>query len=384
MNNRDQKTTFKLKLLVVDHSGEPGGGQLGLLRYLQQVSTFERSLLLLEGGSLVDKFRGTGVPVRVLPGSGGKLSVLGKVATVRRIIRDSEPDIILANSLRAGILVSLLLGVRATRVYYLREGLSQKEISGLKRALVLGALIQRFQGFLANSRWTAATLTPRLHSHRPVEIAYPISGVEPVNRAESQSAGDLSGRADQPLGILFLGRLAPWKGVHVLIAAADELARRGLAEKFAVTIVGGPVFADPGYEARLRQEASNSAASITFTGHLDDISEQLKKNDVLAHCSLDPEPFGQVIVQGMNAGLLVVATRDGGPGEIIVDGVTGILVEANDPIALADVLQNSINNRQYVATISVKAEIAAEEYSDAKMARLYESGLVRIHSEARR
>lgn len=383
-NNNDQNPDQPLKLLVVDHSGEPGGGQLGLLRYLKQASLFERSVLLLEGGRLVERLSSTGVPVEVLNGGGGKFAALGKIGKVRKFIRLSRPDIILSNSLRSGIVVSLLVGVKATRIYYLREGLSYGEISGPKRTLVLRFLLPQFEGFLANSEWTAATLPQWLRKRKPVEIAYPISGIQPDQEDVGRVRHEDVERIPSSLGILFLGRLAPWKGVHVLIAAAAELANRGLADKFHVTIVGGPVFADPGYETRLHEKAEISAASIDFTGHVSDISAQLAQHEVLAHCSVDPEPFGQVIVQGMNAGLVVVATRGGGPSEIIDDGITGILVSANDVTELANQLETLIIDRELVASISTKGKMAAKSYSDAKMAAMYESGLTRIHSTARR
>jgi len=58
--------------------------------------------------------------------------------------------------------------------------------------------------------------------------------------------------------------------------------------------------------------------------------------DIYVHPSLLPEPFGLVVIEAMAAGKAVVATAHGGPCEIIEDGVSGYLIEPNNPQALAE------------------------------------------------
>jgi glycosyltransferase involved in cell wall biosynthesis len=60
--------------------------------------------------------------------------------------------------------------------------------------------------------------------------------------------------------------------------------------------------------------------------------------DVLVHASITPEPFGQVVIEGMSVQLPVVASRGGGPEEIITDGVDGLLYPRGDVAALAEIL----------------------------------------------
>jgi glycosyltransferase involved in cell wall biosynthesis len=52
-----------------------------------------------------------------------------------------------------------------------------------------------------------------------------------------------------------------------------------------------------------------------------------------------PEPFGRVVVEGMAAGLAVIATDQGGPTEVIDNGVNGLLVPPGDVNALARALR---------------------------------------------
>jgi glycosyltransferase involved in cell wall biosynthesis len=61
--------------------------------------------------------------------------------------------------------------------------------------------------------------------------------------------------------------------------------------------------------------------------------------DILVHASITPEPFGQVVVEAMASNVPVVAAAEGGPGEILTDGVDGLLYPAGDVDALAEALR---------------------------------------------
>src|SRR4030095_17066617 len=72
-----------------------------------------------------------------------------------------------------------------------------------------------------------------------------------------------------------------------------------------------------------------------FTGFRRDIPELIQLLDVVVHASVEPEPFGRVIAEGMAMGKPVVAAMNGGPLEIIRDGQTGFLVPSGDLEKLA-------------------------------------------------
>ena len=72
---------------------------------------------------------------------------------------------------------------------------------------------------------------------------------------------------------------------------------------------------------------------------------ELAEVDALVHASVIPEPFGRVIVEGMAAGLPVVAAGAGGPDEIVTDGVDGLLYPPGDVGELAVTLQRVATDR---------------------------------------
>lgn len=79
-------------------------------------------------------------------------------------------------------------------------------------------------------------------------------------------------------------------------------------------------------------------AEVDFTGFREDIPRILRSLDICT-VSSSSEGFSLTTVQALAAGVPVVATRSGGPEEIIEDGHTGILVPTGNPEALAEAIR---------------------------------------------
>ena len=69
---------------------------------------------------------------------------------------------------------------------------------------------------------------------------------------------------------------------------------------------------------------------MRFRGFREDVWPELARLDVLVHASTIPEPFGTVVLEGMAAGLAVMAPDQGGPAAVIEDGRTGRLFRMGD------------------------------------------------------
>ena len=143
---------------------------------------------------------------------------------------------------------------------------------------------------------------------------------------------------DVPL-IGMVGRVAPWKGQHVFVEALAQVIQQhpdvyGVIAGLAEELDG------PGYVLQVRQRADELglAERLRIVGHRNDVPQVLAALDCAVHCSVRPEPFGRVIIEGMAARLAVVASNAGGAAEIIQDGVNGLLTPPGDAIALANAL----------------------------------------------
>ena len=135
------------------------------------------------------------------------------------------------------------------------------------------------------------------------------------------------------------GRISPWKGQHIFVEALARV--RETHPAVHGVIVGLAEEADgPGYAGRVQAqaEALGLGRHLRMAGFRSDMPQVLRAADVVVHCSVKPEPFGRVIIEGMAAGRPVAASALGGAAEIISDGVDGLLTPAGDAAALAAAL----------------------------------------------
>lgn len=329
------------------HSAAPSGAELALLRAAELwADDLNLTVVFGSSGPMVERFSAAGIRTLVEPLPGTAVSMRrqsgarSKVAAVvilltyairlRRVLRRGAYNLIVAGSLKSviyGRLASFGLGVRF--VWSCHDRISREYLG--PAAVIYARLLPRIvDGVVANSRSTLDTLRigsrPALICPPGVALVGGTQGPRPVHAEIRQVA--------------ILGRLTPWKG------QAEGLRAFAAAEQpqLALHIVGGALFGEDDYAEILRQLATSLgiADRVTFHGHVDGASDLLDEVDLLLHTSVIPEPFGAVVVEGMAHGCVVVATRPGGPAEVIADGRNGFLVSAGDVSAMAAAIRRVV------------------------------------------
>lgn len=143
---------------------------------------------------------------------------------------------------------------------------------------------------------------------------------------------------ERPL-ILFVGNMIEGKGQEVAIAAFNRIA--ALYPNARLRFVGGDMGLEKNrqFTARLKQEAADGPVPkrIEFVGATNDVSPHYVHAYAALNCS-ESESFSITCLDGSAAGLPMVATRCGGPEEIVEDGNTGFLVPVGDAEAVAEKL----------------------------------------------
>ncbi len=165
-----------------------------------------------------------------------------------------------------------------------------------------------------------------------------------------------------------LGNIRPAKAYDVLIRAIAAL--RDDFPELHVIIAGHQ---KPALMIELQRlmEDLDIASRFHFIGFHDDSAAFLSELDVFVLCSTS-EGFSISTVEAMAAGLPVLATRCGGPEEIVTDGVDGMLVEAGSPQALAEGLKGLLTQpdlQQSLATVA--RQTATEKFSEQAMLQRY-------------
>jgi len=108
--------------------------------------------------------------------------------------------------------------------------------------------------------------------------------------------------------------------------------------------------------------------SIRMVGKQANIPEWMQAMDVVVHAS-DREPFGLVVAEAMFLGKPAMATVPGGPGEMVRDGENGLLVSHGDAKALADAIENFLQDPDFAAACGHRAHKSALEFDSSLYAR---------------
>jgi len=165
-----------------------------------------------------------------------------------------------------------------------------------------------------------------------------------------------------------VGRLVAQKGYDVLLAAAKMV----LAQRSDVhfVIVGSGELADS------LQDTANQmgiADHVCFTGARRDVEEILASMNLFVSSSLW-EGLPTVILEAMAAHVPVIATRVSGTGELVEEGVTGILVAPGDPAGLAVAILSSMASPESAQAMAARAsEFALAHFDIRAVARQHEA-----------
>lgn len=383
------------RVLFVDHAAVLSGAELALLDIARHFRRTSR-VVLFEDGPFRKRLEEEDVAVDViaapesvtsvtragglwddLKASFGVLKLAWKLAR-----RACSYDVLHANSQKA-MVVSALAGALARRpvVWHLHDLMNADHFSTLHRVVTTQAANALVTRVIANSQATREAFVRNGGAPSKVRVVY--NGIRST-AFETESASETniapSSATDTPemvsqkrnkrctleltasdlvddapvVGVF--GRLAPWKGQHVLIEALRELPYAH------ALVVGAPLFEnDHPYEQKLRAQAAHLGMEdrVHFLGFRDDVPHLMHACDVVAHTSVDAEPFGRVVVEGMMAGRPVVAARAGGPQEIVESGVTGLLVPPGDPEALAAALRKVLEQPERARALAAEGRRVA-------------------------
>ncbi len=378
--SRESPVSARRRVLILTHVGEAGGAELKMMSLCLAV---QGEVLLFQSGPIEKLLEERQIPYSVCAGSNAVLGVRRDAALARIVravpgalsmvhdlaVKAKSFDVVVCVSQKSFVLASLAKSfMRRPLVWFMNDILTPEHFSpSLIRLLTH---LSRFSAdhIVVNSQaGMAAWLTAGGRKQR-VSIIY--SGTsEKWCAAQLQDHERIEEyrRRYRPDGaplVGMFGRICAWKGQDVFLRALAQLPGvRGL-------IVGGALFGDEEYLAQLKALARDLGieSRVTFTGQVRDPMTHMAICDVVAHCSTAPEPFGQVISQGMLAGRPVVATDAGGVPEVVAHGETGLLTPMKDADALAAAIRRYLENPVWARHIANAGKASAEErFTDRTM-----------------
>jgi glycosyltransferase involved in cell wall biosynthesis len=337
-----------IRVVYLDHCARLSGAELALLRLLPALTDIDRHVILGEDGPFLAALNGRGFSTEVLPlGESARnlrkertsirgVSGLALLASARHVrvlarrLRVLKPDLIHTNTLKAAVYgLAAARIARIPAICHLRDRIDSDYLPPTAVRALRVYIPRMCDAVIANSAATLATLHVRNAGLlRPVVPSFVIyDPYDPNLSPEGQP------HESRPFTIAFVGRIAPWKGQLIFVEAFAKAFGGGDAIGL---IVGAALFGEDKYEqeVRCRIDTLGLSERLKMLGFREDVPQILRQVDCLVHASILPEPFGQVVLEGMAQGLPVIASNAGGPAELVIDGKTGLLTAPGDMMAL--------------------------------------------------
>lgn len=357
-----------------------GGSTIALYELIKGLNKtcYEPIVLFLVNNKYLDKFEALGIKTITIDRSKSqrqpkKRNVLTKniyhlrlwlldlteVLQLIRIIKREKVDLVHLNSAFDRSIMAAALMTSTPQVCHLR-----RFVKGRKLAIVIGYL-QRFSD--------AALYTTQAIADNYLNVGTDIkkSAVvyEPIDFEKFSLARDLnvvrdefSINADDYI-IANVGRITPWKGQQYFLEALAGLVKQYPNIKALIVGEPGNTHADKNYSKLLHDTVQQLSLQdhVIFTGRRDDIAEIMAVSNVIVHSACEPEPFGLVIAEAMAAGTPIIATRGGGPSEIIEDGETGLLVPMKNAALMQEAIEKLLRSPSWATEMAAKAQARVRE-----------------------
>ena len=399
------------RVVYLDHIARLSGGEIALMRLLTHLQSVNPHVILGEDGPLATRLQQAGVSVEVLPiapsardlrrnsvrlglSAGAPLSALHTLTYIARLalrLRALRAEVVHTNSLKAGVYGSLAAKAAGVPVvWHVRDRIAEDYIPRSAVRLVRTLIRHLADGVIANSTATLQTLPADVRGDGDggrnggrgsggLSWVIPASVQAPDGTRTPADRRALSGGAD-PATFGMLGRIAPWKGQDLFLRAFAAAFPAGAEEAI---VVGAAMFGEEGYERELHALAQSLgiAERVEFRGFREDVWPELGRMDVLVHASVIPEPFGTVVLEGMAAGLAVIAADEGGPASVIADGQTGRLFRSRDADALTTAMLALRDDPGERERLGAAAQGAVAEYHPDAVARRLERVYERVLQE---
>jgi glycosyltransferase involved in cell wall biosynthesis len=371
-----------MRIVFYNHTGIVSGAEKMLLLSLGNLprNIFDVKLVCPEEGSLQDSASALGVPTYACNPIQARftynpflffqylLSIAQAMFGLRKTFRSLSPDILQANTVRAGIVATIsTLGTGLPIIWHTHDILPPHPLTTLIRLLAHSSKRIRI---VACSRAAAHTLRPFTAKGIPVTVIH--NGID-VTRFRNNPGARTTKREEldirpESFVIGIVGQVTPRKGHLGVIRAFTEL--RSMVPQAILLIVGTPLFnKDQDYLQALEKEVSalHIKKSVRFLGQRSDIAVLMQALDLVVLNS-DVEPFALVLIEAMTSGIACIATDCGGPTEIIHHGVDGEIVPTGDHQALVRAMtrlaQNSSLREKYgnAASRNVTLRFSKSQY----------------------
>ncbi|HEX5823662.1 MAG TPA: glycosyltransferase [Candidatus Limnocylindrales bacterium] len=338
----------RVRVVEILATGTNGGAQEHLFSLLSRLdrTRYEASVVALSAGSAVRKLDRAGFDVTVIDDPDDADAIRAVTAHLALI----RPDVIHTHMYRADVVgtkAALALGETGHRRPYVVSTVHSSRVRSAEDRDLIRQLTPSMDQLIAVSKSIERKIADEHRTGAPVRLIY--NGVDLQRYDHQEPCCTLHEEYGMEAGSQIVGvvaRLEPEKGHQTLIEAWPHVLRR--VPSAYLLIVG---------EGSRRDFLEQWAAAhkvghrVIFTGRRDDIPAVTAALDVAVLPSWR-EAQGLSILEAMALSRPVVASDVGGIPEMVEDGVTGLLVEHDNPVALAAAIVRLLTDHAFADTIA--------------------------------
>lgn len=318
---------------------------------------YSSTLVVGSGDVLLDEARAHGVEVIVVPDLVSPISPASDARALRSldaIIRSGQFDVVHTHSAKAGVLGRVAAArARVPRIVHTLHGFPWHDFQSVavRHAYIRTerALSRITDAYLAVGTGVAVEALRR-GVVRPDQLVTIGPAVEPARVTASPlsraRARAVLGLPDDATVVGTVGRMDFQKAPEVMLEALRRMHERA----FLVWVGGGPLLEETAHRAR----AAGLSDRVLLLGNRQDVPELLPAFDVFAMSSRY-EGLPCAIVEAQECGIPVVATSVNAVSDVVVPGVTGLLVAPQDPGQLAAALDHALSHPRQAAAWAERA-----------------------------
>lgn len=369
-----------IRALHIIDTGGPGGAETVFSQMVMHLdaSRFQSTVVVGGMGWLAGQLRLRGVTPHVLTAKGS--FNVRYLLSVIRLARQCKCDVMVAHLYGSAVYASLagmLLSIPVVAVLH-----GQTDVPSTERLSTFKASVLR-----RGSR-KVIFVSERLRDHlrhrlglTDTQCAVIPNGVDTnvFQRSSDRSLRAELGLTEDTILVGAIGNIRPPKAYEVLLRAARLAVDRSQRLHFIIAGDGENALGTKLIELRHTLKLERH---VTFLGLRSDVARILNNLDAFV-LSSRTEGFSIACIEAMACGVPVVATRSGGPEQILADGA-GLLIPTDDPRSLADAIDRLTSSKTLAATLTAIAlERVQQKYSLEKMLSRYEDLLTDVVGSSR-
>ena len=354
------------RLLLCVHSASVGGAERMALTEAEYLKSSFELIISVPEGPLRSRFAAHGELAEgtaSLPLWGDDaltwlkrcVRTLGDAGRLARLIRRRRVDLVLTAS---SVSAAAVLGARLAGVPVVVHA---RDVPKSR----LARLVLKLEGMLAQTVIVITEgLRPYYATRHGAAVVWIPEGIDLPADPAAAAGGPSAGRDARPR-LCLIGGIAPRKGQDIAVEALAQMRGHGLNAE--LELIGREVDGVFASEVRARAERLGVASRVRFVGEIVDIRPHLEVADVvIAPSRGEWTPLS--LMEAMAHRRPVVAAKVGGVSDVIDDGVSGVLIPADDPARLAAAVADLLADPPAAERMASRGREAIERSFDVRVA----------------